>query len=164
MTLSRIAPNNSFKPNPYRGCAKLRAFGYFAPSRRVAAGQLNSDVRRQNNNQLEIHLMKAYGFVLLASLLIGCTTTGAASGDAPQATSDYIANRQADGSIEIIVTGTTAVPTSSSEAKLELGSMLEAAAAKECPGGFSLAQDKIPTVRTDSKNLIGTLRGVARCK
>jgi hypothetical protein len=108
--------------------------------------------------------MKAYGFVLLASLLIGCTTTDAASGDAPQATSDYIANRQADGSLEIIVTGTTAVPTSSSEAKLELGSMLETAAAKECPGGFSLAQDKIPAVRTDSKNLIGTLRGVARCK
>jgi hypothetical protein len=60
--------------------------------------------------------------------------------------------------------GTTTAPTATGEAKLELGPMLEAAAAKECPRGFDLTQDKVPAVRTDSNRLIGTLRGVARCK
>lgn len=108
--------------------------------------------------------MKAYGFALVASLLVACTTAGTPGSDGPQTSSDHTANRQTDGSIEIVVTGTTAAPTSSSEAKLELGPMLEAAAAKECPTGFDLTQDKTPTVRTDSNRLIGTLRGVARCK
>lgn len=108
--------------------------------------------------------MNACGFTLVASLLVACTTAGTSSSDVPQTSSDYTANRQTDGSIEIVVTGATAAPTSSSEAKLELGPMLEAAAAKECPTGFDLTQDKAPTVRTDSSMLIGTLRGVARCK
>ena len=108
--------------------------------------------------------MKAYGFALVASLLVACTTAGTPGSDAPQTSSDYTADRQPDGSIEIVVTGATAAPTSSSEAKLELGPMLEAAAAKECPTGFDLTQDETPIVRTDSNMLIGTLRGVARCK
>ena len=107
--------------------------------------------------------MKAFGFSLLASLLVACTTTGTPS-NAPPTSSDYTANRQADGSIVIVVTGTTAMPTPSSDAKLALGPMLEAAAAEECPAGYDLAQDKLPTVRTNSTKLIGTLRGVARCK
>ena len=143
---SPLRPSNSFKPNPLRGSAV-------------------SGVRHQTDiPQLETHSMKAYGFSLAAFLLVACTTTGTPSSGAPPTSSDYAAKRQTDGSIEIVVTGIADMPKSSSEARLELGPMLDAAAAKECPAGFELIQDKVPTVRTDSGKLVGILRGVARCK
>ena len=109
--------------------------------------------------------MKTYGIALVLTLLAACaTTTDIPKGEASPITSDYVANRQADGSIEIIVTGRTAAPTRTNEAKLELGSMLETAASKECPTGFDLSKDKDPSFHVNSGTLIATFRGVARCK
>lgn len=106
--------------------------------------------------------MKAIALFLVVAALASCATTS----DVPAApaTSDYTAKRQSDGSIKLVVTGTTAEPTATSEARLELGSMLEAAAAKECPSGYDLTQDATPAVRVEAGRLIATLGGVARCK
>jgi hypothetical protein len=106
--------------------------------------------------------MKAIALPLVVVALASCATT--ASGPATPDTSNYTAKLQADGTIELVVTGITAEPTATGEAKLELGPMLEAAAAKECPPGYDLIQDPVPTVRTEAGRLIATLRGVARCK
>lgn len=105
--------------------------------------------------------MKAIASFFLLSTLAACaTTTEPASG----ITSDYTVNRMTDGALELLVTGTTAAPTRSNAARLELGPMLEQAAAKECPSGYHLSQDPAPRVRMDAGKLIATLRGVARCK
>ena len=98
-------------------------------------------------------------------MLAACATTQAPSASSQQSTSDYTANRRADGAVEIIVTAMTAAPTKSSEATLQLGDMLRSAAAKECPNGYDLTQDKEPNVRVNSDNkLVATFRGSARCK
>ena len=106
--------------------------------------------------------MKAFAISLAVIALAGCATT--ANGPAPRATSDYTAQRQTDGSVVLAVTGTTAEPTPTREAKLELGPVLEAAAAKECPSGYELTQDPVPAVRREAGRLIATLRAVVRCK
>ena len=104
--------------------------------------------------------MKAVVFPAIVLVLAACTTTTPSSRDS----SDYSANRLPDGSIELVVTGTTSAPTHSTGASLELGTMLEDAAAKECPSGYDLSQDAAPSVRTEAGMLIATLRGVARCE
>ncbi len=105
--------------------------------------------------------MKAVATFAFVLLLSSCaTTTSQESG----AASDYTAKLLPDGSVELLVTGTTAAPTSSSGASLELGTMLERAAAKECPSGYNLSPDPTPNVRTEAGRLIATLRGIAKCK
>ena len=106
--------------------------------------------------------MKALALSAVVLTLASCAT--APKNPTADATSGYTANRQSDGSVELVVTGVTAAPTASTGASLELGSMLEQAASRECPSGYDLSQDPAPSVRTDSGKLIATLRGVARCK
>ena len=106
--------------------------------------------------------MKALALSAVVLALTSCAT--APSSPTPDATSGYTANRQADGSVALVVTGVTTAPTSTTGARLELGPMLEQAASKECPSGYDLSQDPAPSVRTESGKLIATLRGVARCK
>ena len=115
----------------------------------------------QQHTDLENKSMKAFASSALMLALAACATTSQPSIDT---TSDYTANRLPDGSVELIVTGTTAAPTRSRNATLELGAMLEEAAAKECPAGYDLSQDPTPSVREGSGKLVATLRGVARCK
>src|SRR5687768_13536995 len=106
--------------------------------------------------------MKAVVLPIIVLTLAACATI--TSSPSSRNTNDYTANRLPDGSIELAVTGTTAAPTPSNDASLELGTMLEEAASKECPSGYDLSQDPAPSVRTESGKLIATLRGVARCK
>jgi hypothetical protein len=106
--------------------------------------------------------MNALALPAVILLLASCAT--ASRNPTPLATSDYTANRQSDGSVELVVTGVTAAPTPSTDASLELGTMLKQAAAKECPAGYELSQDPAPLVRSDSGKLVATLRGFARCK
>lgn len=104
--------------------------------------------------------MKAVAILVLAVAVAACATT-----TPPQAAAnEYSAERRPDGSIRIIVTGTTAAPSRSRDARLELGAMLSDAAAKECPSGYELSQDPVPVVRTASGKLIATMGGIARCR
>ena len=105
--------------------------------------------------------MKASASSAIFLILTACAT---ASQPSIGTTGDYTANRLPDGSVELVVTGTTAAPTRSRNATLELGTMLQDAAAKECPTGYDLSQDPTPSVRNSSGRLVATLRGVARCK
>lgn len=105
--------------------------------------------------------MKAVASSILLLAVAACATTNRPGSGV---TSNYTANRLPDGSVELLVTGTTPAPTPSNDARLELGTMLKQAAAKECPSGYDLSQDPVPSVRTEAGKLIATLRGVARCK
>ncbi|MBB1059900.1 hypothetical protein [Marilutibacter spongiae] len=100
----------------------------------------------------------ALAFVLLAA------TTDATAAAVTDPEGGYTAKALPDGSIQLRVTGSTDAPTDARPASIELGSMLEAAAAKECPGGYDLTQDPKPSVKVESGKLIATLGGVARCK
>ncbi len=100
----------------------------------------------------------AFSFILLVS------ATGAGASPRQAAESDYTATPLPDGSIELRVTGSTDAPTDASPASIALGTLLEAAAARECPTGYDLEQDPKPTVKVESGKLIASLRGVARCK
>jgi len=111
---------------------------------------------------LENISMKALALPIIISALAACATT---AGNLPiETTSEYTAKRQADGSIELLITGTTLAPTRASEAKIDFGPLLENAASKECPGGYELTKDAAPSVLTRSGKLIATLRAVATCK
>ena len=94
--------------------------------------------------------------------LTACATNSERSSGAVE--SSYSATRNDEGSISLLVTASTRVPTAGRDANLELGPMLEAAASKECPAGYELRQDLLPTVRTQSGRLVATLGGVVRCK
>jgi hypothetical protein len=111
---------------------------------------------------LEDNSMKA----LALSITLGALSAAAmaAPSQATSSESNYTAERQPDGSIQLTVTGQTEMPPPPAEAKLELATMLEAAASRECPSGYELTQDPAPTVRVDGGTLVGTLRGFARCK
>ncbi len=100
----------------------------------------------------------ALGFFLLAAT----AAAPASPGTGPEG--KYTARTLPDGSIALRVTGSADAPTETRPASLELGPMLEAAAAKECPGGYDLTQDPKPSVKVESGKLIATLGGVARCK
>jgi hypothetical protein len=106
--------------------------------------------------------VKAAALVVLILALAACATK-------PQGSlgidgGDYTATRNTDGTIDLLVTASTQAPTPNRDANLQLGPMLESAAAKECPSGYDLRQDPMPTVRTQSGQIIATLGGVARCK
>lgn len=103
--------------------------------------------------------MKAVAMLVVASALAACATTPPPG----TATSQYTAERLSDGSIRIIVTGTTAAPSGHRTAQLELGDMLKHAASRECPSGYQLSQDPVPVVRSESGKLIATLGATARC-
>jgi hypothetical protein len=103
------------------------------------------------------------GVLLIAIVaLTACATNSERPGASVE--SDYSATRNDDGSISLLVTASTRVPTADRDANLELGPMLEAAASKECPTGYELRHDPLPAVRTESARLIATLGGLARCK
>jgi hypothetical protein len=94
-----------------------------------------------------------------------CAIAGTSTPSEPSATSNYVAKHLGDGTIEITVTGKTLAPTRSRTANLDLGDMLKTAAAKECPNGYDLSQDKAPAVQPPANGMLtAMLRGVARCK
>lgn len=111
---------------------------------------------------MENFSMKALALSISLITLAACATNSPHS--SADATSNYTATRQPDGSVALVVTGKTAAPTPSSEATLQLGDMLETAASIECPTGYDLTPDPAPSVQVDAGTLVATLRGVARCK
>ena len=114
-----------------------------------------------HHSDLENKSMKAVVVAISGLLLSACAITARPP---EPVTSNYTAERLPDGSIRIIVTGTTTAPNRSRDARLELGDMLKDAASKECPSGYELSQDPVPVARTESGKLIATLGATVRCK
>ncbi len=109
--------------------------------------------------------MKSAILALLLLLVAGCASeTQSVKSRQASVSSDYSARPLADGSIDITVHARADL-SGNDKVDFPLGDMLKAAAAKECPNGYDLTPDKLPTTHVRGSGvMVAELHGVARCK
>ena len=79
---------------------------------------------------------------------------------------DYVATKLPDGTIEIIVSGKTGIPTGGKVGVIDLPSKLKAAAAAECASEFDVTTNGTASLEIlpNGKGFGSKLRGIVRCR
>ena len=80
--------------------------------------------------------------------------------------SSHVTNPQADGSIELLVTGIAKLPLGFGGVGFSIptASFFESAAAAECPNGYTTLSQELPKTHVYHRQLTSTQRSLIRCK
>lgn len=100
--------------------------------------------------------------ILVAAAFLAVMPSGASAAKKK----DYAATTLPDGSIEIVVSGKTGLPSGTQVKVIDLRKKLEDAAVRECPDGHELTIDGAVSfgVLPNGGGFISKQRGVVRCK